>query len=125
MKDATVKVLSDEDLKFAYALRELGVNRKVSYLIAYLANVDEASSKEIEKGTGLNSTDVSRATHTLRDNNRVEEKPAKKENLKGRPMNIYALSTSIDEIIKHYGDKKMQEFGWAMENTQKLKELSR
>jgi Predicted transcriptional regulator len=79
MKNATVKVLSDEDLKFAYALRDLGVSRKVSYLIAYLANVDEASSKEIEKGTGLSSPGVSIAMHTLRDNNWVEENEVKRK----------------------------------------------
>jgi hypothetical protein len=40
-------------------------------------------------------------------------------------MNIYALSTPIDEIIKHYEDEKVQESEWAMEAIKKLKELSR
>lgn len=124
MEDTTVKVLSDEYLEFAYTLRELGVDWKVSYLIAYLANVGEAYSKEIKKGTSLSQPEISIAMHTLRDNNWVEER-ALKTFVKGRPAKIYALSTPIDEIIKHYEDEKKREFGQTMETIQKLKELSR
>jgi Predicted transcriptional regulator len=124
MKNATVKVLNDEDFEFVCALRNSGVNRNVSTLIIYLANVNEVSTRDIKKGTGLSLPDVSVAMRTLRDNNWVEEKAAKNEKLKGRPMNIYALSTPIDEIIKHYENEKTQESERTMESIQKLKELA-
>ena len=124
MKDTTVKVLDDEDLEFAYTLRNFGVNWKVSLLITYLANVDEASSRDIRMGTGLSWSAISIAMRTLRYNNWVEEKAAKNEKLKGRPMNIYALSTPIDKIIKHYENEKTQESERAMETIQKLKEVA-
>ena len=124
MKDAIVKVLSDEDLKSAYALRDLGVNRKVSYLITYLANVGEVSSKEIEKGTGLRQPEVSLAMRTLRDNNWVEERAVKRGEGSGGLTKIYALSTPIDEIIRHYEDEKMRESEQMRAVIQKLKELA-
>jgi len=123
MKDTNVKVLNDEDLEFAYALRSLDINRNVSLLITYLANVDEASSREIEKGTGLVQTVVRLAMRTLWDNNWVEER-ALKMNGKGRPTKIYALSTPIDEIIRHYEDEKMRESEQMRAVIQKLKELA-
>ena len=124
MKDTNVKVLNGEDLEFAYTLRNLGVNWKVSYLITYLANVDEASSREIEKGTGLKQPEVSIAMCTLRGNNWVKKRGLKKEEGKGGPTKIYALSIPIDEIIKHYEDGKTQESERTMESIQKLKELA-
>jgi predicted transcriptional regulator len=48
MKESTVKVLDDKDLEFAETLRSLGVQRNVAILITYLANVEEASSRDIE-----------------------------------------------------------------------------
>jgi len=45
---------------------------------------------------------------TLRDNNWIEEKEIKREG-KGRPMKVYSLKASIDEIIKHFEEEKMHE----------------
>jgi predicted transcriptional regulator len=123
MKDTAVKVLDDKDLEFADALRSLIINRNVSLLITYLANVDETSSREIEMSTGLRQPDVSIAMRTLRENNWVEEWELKGEG-KGRPMKIYALSIPIDEIIKHYEDEKTQESERMMDSIRKLKELA-
>ena len=41
----------------------------------------------------------------LRENNWVTEYDVKSEK-KGRPMKVYSLSASLDEIIKHYEDEK-------------------
>ena len=43
---------------------------------------------------------------------------------KGRPMKIYALRTTIDEIIEHYEAEKTQESGRTIVAIQRLKELS-
>ena len=122
MKESTVKVLDDKDLEFAETLRSLGVQRNVAILITYLANVDEASSREIEMGSDLRQPEVSIAMRTLRENEWVNEKEIKRGG-KGRPMKVYTLQTQIDSIIKYFEEEKQQESAHTMESIQKLKDL--
>jgi predicted transcriptional regulator len=122
MKESTVKVLDDKDLEFAETLRSLGVQRNVAILITYLANVDEASSRDIEMGSNLRQPEVSIAMRALRENDWVSEKEVRRGG-KGRPMKVYSLLTPIDDIIKHFEEEKQQESAQTMESIQKLKEL--
>ncbi|MDF0589964.1 ArsR family transcriptional regulator [Candidatus Methanocrinis natronophilus] len=122
MKESTVKVLDDKDLEFAETLRSLGVQRNVAILITYLANVEEASSRDIEMGSNLRQPEVSIAMRPLRDNDWVSEKEVRRGG-KGRPMKVYSLLTPIDEIIRHFEEEKQQESVQTMESIQKLKEL--
>ncbi len=122
MKESTVKILDDKDMEFVETLRSLGVPRNVATLITFLANVDEASSREIEMGSDLRQPEVSIAMRTLRDNQWIEEKEIKREG-KGRPMKVYSLRASIDEIIRHFEEEKLHESAQAMESIQRLKQL--
>lgn len=122
MKESTVKILDDKDMEFVETLRSLDVPRNVATLITFLANVDEASSREIEMGSDLRQPEVSIAMRTLRENNWIEEKEIKREG-KGRPMKVYALHASIDDIIKHFEEEKLHESAQAMESIQRLKQL--
>jgi predicted transcriptional regulator len=122
MKESTVKILDDKDMEFVDTLRSLNVPRNVATLITFLANVDEASSREIEMGSDLRQPEVSIAMRTLRDNQWIEEREIKREG-KGRPMKVYSLRAGIDEIIRHFEEEKLHESAQAMESIQRLKEL--
>ncbi|MBN1323617.1 MAG: ArsR family transcriptional regulator [Methanotrichaceae archaeon] len=122
MRESTVKVLDDKDMEFVETLRSLGVPRNVSTLITYLANVDEASSREIEMGSDLRQPEVSIAMRTLRENQWIEEREVKREG-KGRPMKVYSLRAPIEDIIRHFEEEKLHESAQAMESIQRLKEL--
>ena len=122
MRESTVKILDDKDMEFVETLRSLGVPRNVATLITFLANVDEASSREIEMGSDLRQPEVSIAMRSLRENNWIEEREIKREG-KGRPMKVYSLRASIDEIIKFYEQQKLNESAQAMESIQRLKQL--
>ena len=122
MRESTVKILDDKDMEFVETLRSLGVPRNVATLITFLANVDEASSREIEMGSDLRQPEVSIAMRTLRDNNWIEEKEIKRAG-KGRPMKVYSLKAGIDEVIKHFEEEKLHESAQAMESIQRLKQL--
>jgi predicted transcriptional regulator len=99
------------------------VSRNAATLITYLANMDEANSREIEMATGLRQPEVSIAMRTLRQNNWINEREIKAEG-KGRPMKVYKLSTPIGEIIKHYEDVKNSETAKTMQTIQRLKEIT-
>ena len=75
MRESTVKILDDKDMEFVETLRSLSVPRNVATLITFLANVDEASSREIEMGSDLRQPEVSIAMRT-RDSSTVKSKPS-------------------------------------------------
>jgi predicted transcriptional regulator len=124
MRQFSVKVLDDADREFVEVLRELGIPRNVASMITYLANVEEATSREIEIGSNLRQPEVSIAMRTLRNNSWVEEREIKKDG-KGRPMKVYRLTISLGDIIKHFEDEKRKESAKTLESIEKLKELSR
>lgn len=123
MRQISVKVLDDDDREFVEVMRDLGIPRNVASMITYLANVDEATSREIEIGSNLRQPEVSIAMRTLRNNGWVEEREIKKDG-KGRPMKVYRLTISLEEIIRHFEEEKKKESTRVMENIDRLKNLS-
>jgi predicted transcriptional regulator len=124
MKDYEVKVLDENDHLFIETLRNLGMSRNVATMMAYLMNVNEASSQEIEISTGLRQPEVSLALKLMQKQSwisvRAEKKPGK-----GRPMKIYSLVTPIDEIISYYEDKLYKESQATILAIKKLKVMSK
>jgi predicted transcriptional regulator len=123
MKQTSVKMLDERDMEFIEALRNLNVPRNAAMLITYLANANEATSREIEMGTNLRQPEVSIAMRTLRQNNWVEEREIKAAG-KGRPMKVYKLGAPLESIINHYEEESKQESAQAMMSIQRLKKLT-
>jgi len=98
------------------------VPKNVATLITYLANINEATSKEIEIATSMRQPEVSTAMHTMRQNNWATEREVQTER-KGLPRKIYKLNVPIEEIIKHYEDVKNSEAARSMQAIQKLKDI--
>jgi predicted transcriptional regulator len=116
-------VLDDRDRKFVEALQGLNLSKSAAALITYLANVKEATSREIEIGTGLRQPEVSVGVRTLHENKWVTEYVVRSER-KGRPMKVYSLRTSLDEILNHFEEERSHESTLAMEAIQRLKEMA-
>lgn len=122
MKESFVMRFDEKDIEVVETLKSLGVPRKVSNMIAYLANGTEATSREIERGSDLRQPEVSIALRTLRKNNWIEEKMGRSDGT-GRPMKIYRLKAPIEEILHYYEQEKLNEANRAMASIQKLKSL--
>jgi len=124
MKDSEVKMLDENDHIFIKALSNLGMSRNAATTMAYLMNVDEASSREIEISTGLRQPEVSLAMRLMCDqswvNMRSEKKPGK-----GRPMKIYSLAAPVDDIISYYEDKIYKKSQATISAIKKLKVMSK
>lgn len=122
LKEARIVVPDERDFAFAEVLQSLGVNRSVSMLIMFLRGVKEATSREIEIATGLRQPEVSIAMRTMRENSWVLEKEIKHMG-KGRPMKVYSLQTSIDDIIEFFETEKRQESAQTLQSISRLKDL--
>jgi predicted transcriptional regulator len=124
MKDYEVKVLDEDDHIFIEMLRNLGMPRNTATMMAYLMNVDEASSREIEVSTGLRQPEVSLALKLMHKQSwisvRSERKPGK-----GRPVKIFSLMSSADEIISFYEDKVYKKSQATILEIKKLKVMSK
>ena len=124
MKNYEVKVLDENDHIFIETLKNLGMSRNVATMMAYLMNVDEASSREIEMSTGLRQPEVSLAMRLLCNQSWVSVHSEKKPG-KGRPIKIYSLAAPVDEIISYYEDKIYKESQATISAIKKLKVMSK
>ena len=124
MKDYEVKVLDENDHIFIETLRNLGMSRNVATTMAYLMNVDEASSREIEISTELRQPEVSLAMRMMRNQSWVSTHSEKKPG-KGRTMKIYSLAAPVDEIISYYEGKICKESQTTISAIKKLKVMSK
>ena len=123
IRDVTIKVADEKDLEFVQGLENLGMKRTVACVITFLKDQNERSARDIEVATGLRQPEVSIAMQTLRERNWLTEHEIK-SNGKGRPLKIYALRATIDEIINYYEEEKSRESARTSEAIQRLKELS-
>ena len=124
MKDYEVKMLDENDHLFIKALSNLGMSRNTATTMAYLMNVDEASSREIEISTGLRQPEVSIVMRLMCNKSWVSMRSEKKPG-KGRPMKIYSLAAPVDEIISYYEDKVYKESQATVLVIKKLKVMSK
>ncbi len=77
MKDYEIKVLDENDRIFIKNLSSLGMSRSVAATMAYLMNVDEATSRDIEVSTGLRQPEVSLAMRLMHNQSWVSVRSEK------------------------------------------------
>jgi predicted transcriptional regulator len=124
MKNYELKVLDEDDHIFIKTLSNLGMPRSVATTMAYLMNVDEASSQEIEMSTGLRQPEVSLAIKFMSKQSWINVRTEKKSG-KGRPMKVFSLMVHVDEIISYYEDKVYKESQATILAIKKVKVMSK
>jgi predicted transcriptional regulator len=120
--DFEVKILDENDLSFVSDLRNLGIQRNVALTLVYMINVNEASSREIEIGTGLRQPEISLAICFMSDNSWIESRMVR-ANKKGRPLKVYSLCATMDAIYAFYELKAHQDYEESLVKINQLKEL--
>ena len=122
IREVTIKVADKKDLEFMLGLESLGMKRTVACVITFLKDQNERSAREIETATGLSQPEVSISMQILREKGWITEHEIKSSG-KGRPLKIYALRATIDDIINYYEAEKSRELARTSEAIQRLKEL--
>ncbi|KAF1073230.1 hypothetical protein MKMG_02229 [Methanogenium sp. MK-MG] len=115
-----VMVFTEEDEEFSDLLTEIGLKRNVAKVLIYLAMTEEATSREIERSSDLRQPEVSIAMRTLKENEWIESRESKAES-KGRPVKIYRLSKSINEIMDLIEKNKREEVENQLKLIQKIR----
>jgi predicted transcriptional regulator len=122
MQEFSVRMLDDKDKEFALTLQKIGVHENVATILAYLMNVDRATSRQIEMGANLRQPEVSVATKILRQIGWLDEGKIKEED--GRPKKAYGLGVSIEEIVTHFEEEMIRESNLSQLSIQKLRQLA-
>ena len=89
---------TEKEEDFANILVEVGTKKHIAKVLVFLANVPEATSRDIERGTDLRQPEVSLAMQYLMDQNWIVSREVKHES-KGRPVKIYELAKPISYIM--------------------------
>jgi len=108
MRQETVHYFTEKEEEFAHLLTKIGMMRNVATVLVFLANVPEATSHAIERGTGLRQPEVSLAAKYLIDKGWIKSREDSSPN-KGRRKKIYGLAKPVTEIMNTIGMEKREE----------------
>jgi len=124
MKKLEIKQLNEKDEEIVNALISLGMSRPVARVLAYLQQVNEVTSSELETGTNLRQPEVGLATKQLKEYDWITEREEKKPG-KGRPFKIYKLKVGFMDIIAQLEEQKKKAVDEMQERIKRLKELGK
>jgi predicted transcriptional regulator len=124
MKSLKIKQLDEKGEEIADTLMSLGLSRNISMSLAFLENMNTATSLDLERSARLRQPEVSIAMRELKERDWVDEREEKKPG-KGRPFKIYTLKVGFDEIVAQLEkeQKKIVEDG--QKKIKRLKELGK
>lgn len=108
MLEKTIQYFTEKEEEFVNLLIEIGMRRTVAKVLVFLANVEEATSRDIERGTDLRQPEVSIAMNYMFERDWLKNRESKAMS-KGRPVKIYSLSKPVDKIIDSIEREKNQE----------------
>ena len=120
MRQENVMYFTDKEEEFVNLLIEIGIARNIAKVLVFLANTPEASSRAIERGVDMRQPEVSIAMKSLIDRGWIKSRESSAES-KGRPMKIYELAKSINEIIESIENEKKTEAKNQLALIQKLR----
>ncbi|MDD1694586.1 MAG: ArsR family transcriptional regulator [Methanoregula sp.] len=98
MRTENITYFTETEEEFADLLIKIGIRPNIAKVLVYLANIPEAPTRAIERGTGLRQAEVSLAMQYLDGLHWISCREQKTLN-KGRPMKVYELAKPIPEIM--------------------------
>jgi len=121
MAGTKVHYFTDRDVEFTDLLIKIGLPRTVATVLVFLANTQEASSRDIERGTDLRQPEVSLAMQYLQERDWVDSRLEKTESI-GRPQSLFKLSHPMIQIIDAIQKEKEDEIKRKIDLTQKIRD---
>jgi len=108
MRNETVQYFSKKEESIAHLLIELGIHRNVAWVLVFFARTPEATSHDIEHGTGLRQPEISLAMRQMTDRGWIACRGPQAGQM-GRKKKVYELATSLTAIVDSIENEKKQE----------------
>ncbi|WP_333642174.1 hypothetical protein [Mesotoga prima] len=122
MKEKNIRVFDSEDYEFIKCLRNIGIERKQAMVLAFFRVEEIGTSRGIEMATSLRQPEVSLAIVALRNLDFINSEQLTIPGKKGQYTNEYSLAVPLSDIIDHFWQIKLKEWGDMMDNYKKLSE---
>jgi predicted transcriptional regulator len=114
-------IFNEKEEEFANLLIKIGIKKNIARILVYLANIPEATSHDIERGTDMRQPEVSIAMRYLMDKGWIRSRESSADS-KGRPIKIYELAKPFNEIMDCIESEKTNEVNNNLALIQKLRE---
>jgi len=124
MKSLKIKQLDEKGEEIADALISLGLSRNISMSLAFLQNMNTATSLDLERSARLRQPEVSIAMRELKERDWVDEREEKKPG-KGRPFKIYTLKVGFNDIVAQLEKEQKKVVEDTQKKIKRLKELGK
>lgn len=121
MRTQSVTYFTEREEEFVDLLINIGMRRTVAKVLVFLANVEEATSRDIERGTDLRQPEVSIAMNYMYERDWLKSRESKAMS-KGRPVKIYTLSKPVGKIMDSIEQEKKEEARHRLDLVKKLRE---
>ena len=108
MREETVHYLNKKEEALVHLLTELGINKNVASVLVFLAGTPEATSRDIEHGTGLRQPEISVAVKHLIGRGWIRSRPPLPEHT-GRRTKVYELARPFATIATSIEKEKKEE----------------
>ena len=105
MLTKTIQLFTEKEEEFVNLLIEIGTKRTIAKALVFLANIKEATSRDIERGTDLRQPEVSIAIKYLEEQGWIKRWKTPSDR-KGRPVWNYALAVPVPTIMASIEKKK-------------------
>jgi len=120
MKERTNTVFDENDERVVELFSDLGMPRSLAKTLMYVCQVDECQSTDVEQAADLRQPEVSVAMQELRKRGWVTKRDQKKKG-KGRPVHVYAPTTTLDDVLDTFEKEKMNEISEIKSNISELR----
>lgn len=124
MKTLNMNQLDENDEEIADTLISLGLSRNVAMTLAYLQNMNAATSLDLERSARLRQPEVSIAMRQLKECDWIDEREEKKPG-KGRPYKIYSLKVGFSDIISQLEKRQKKVVDETQAKIERLRELGK
>jgi predicted transcriptional regulator len=121
MKTFKIKQLAEKDEEIADILISLGMSRNIAMSLAYLQNMNSATSVDLERVARLRQPEVSIAMRQLKEREWIDEREEKTPG-KGRPYKVYSLKVGFNDIVLQLERQQKKVVNEAKANVERLKE---
>jgi predicted transcriptional regulator len=116
-----VTFFTDKEEEFINLLIKIGIKKNIARILVFFANITDATSHDIERGTDMRQSEVSLAMRYLMDKGWIRSRESSADS-KSRPIKIYELAKPFNEIMDCIENEKKNEVSSHLALVQKLRE---
>jgi predicted transcriptional regulator len=122
VKEKTVQYFTEGDDEFTDLLIQIGMKKNVAKVLVFVANTEETTAKDIERGTDLRQPEVSLAMKTLVKLGWIKSRDNPTAH-RGRPEKVYHMAKPLTEITEVIEKEKQDEIRMRMGRFKQLEQL--